>query len=470
MGPRKVRRGRAMPKLANETLTEAGMRKLSLGEGGGRDRMVFDASTRGLGVRITAKSKTFVAQWVDRTTKQKRRVVIGTWGAITLDTARRETRRILGESVNGDPVAERKAKQAAAAEERRAAALTVEALLTEWEKRHLIHRREAYRRETVKHIRRMLPELLTRSAVTLTRADVMKALGAAREGKHLETRDGRSAGQAREVAVRNLVSVCRAMFNWGRKADLVTENPFANLPLAPAKAERDRWLDAAELGAVYAAAGVMPYPFGPFARLLVLTGQRLREVAGMRWSEVDLDRATWTMPAERQKNGKPHVVHLSAPALAVLREVAPLRRSVGDGSEKLTDFVFTTTGKAPVSGFSFAKADLDARSGVAAWAFHDLRRTLASGMADLGVSVEVAGKILAHKAGIMRGVDRVYQRSEFLAQRRDAIEAWGTHVAACATKAEAAGAVKAGAGRAAYRRARTTKIAGVGERTPREAA
>lgn len=149
-------------------------------------------------------------------------------------------------------------------------------------------------------------------------------------------------------------------------------------------------------------------------------------MAGMRWSEISFERAEWTMPAERQKNGKPHVVHLSAPALAVLHELEAVRPAN-------VDLVFTTTGLTPISGFSSAKADLDVLSGVTGWVLHDLRRTLASGMADLGVSVEVADKILAHKAGSVRGGARVYQRSEFLTQRKAALEAWGAHVVACAS-------------------------------------
>lgn len=222
-----------MPRLAKEALTEKRLQRLRAEAGDGKERMVFDASTRGFGARITAKSVTLLVQWVDRDTKQKRRVVIGTWGAMTLEGARREAKRILGESVSGDPVASQRAKQAAAAEQRRAEALTVEALLGEWERRHLSHRREKYRRDMVRHIRRTVPDLLTRSAVTLTRAEVVRALEAARSGKHLERRDGRSLGQSREVTVRLAVSGCRAMFNWGRKADLVSSNPFEGLPLAP---------------------------------------------------------------------------------------------------------------------------------------------------------------------------------------------------------------------------------------------
>lgn len=419
-----------MPKLSDVKLTDRMLKALKWppvdAKPGQRDALYFDSETRGFGVRLTkAGTRTFLVRYTDRITKAKRQVALGEYGAVTVEEARGHARAILGEAVAGDPVGRRKAEQAAAEAFRRAETLTIEALIIAWDERHLAHRREKYRREMVACMRGAFPSLLTRSAVTLTKADVMRAVELARAGGHLEKQDGRSAGRGRDALVARAVAGCRAMFNWGHKAGLVIANPFEGLPLAPSKVERDRWLNSEELGAVYAAAGAMPYPFGPFVQLLVLTGQRLREVAGMRWSEVDAARATWTMPADRQKNSKPHLVHLSEPALAVLRDLAAIRSA--------SDFVFTTTGRGPISGFSFAKADLDARSGVAAWTFHDLRRTLASGMADLGVSVEVAGKILAHKAGIMRGVDRVYQRSEFLPQRRDALEAWGAHVAACAT-------------------------------------
>ena len=141
----------------------------------------------------------------------------------------------------------------------------------------------------------------------------------------------------------------------------------------------------------------------------------------MKWSEIDLDTTTWAIPGARTKTGRPHVVHLSRPALAILTDLAKRR---GEG-----DFVFTNTGTTPISGFSKAKARLDKIGGVSAWRLHDYRRTFVSHAADMGIDAIVADRVLNHSAAAtMSVVQRVYQRSEMLDQRRHALEAWGARV------------------------------------------
>jgi integrase len=111
-------------------------------------------------------------------------------------------------------------------------------------------------------------------------------------------------------------------------------------------------------------------------------------------------------------------VHLSDPAMAVIRRIL-----------KLSEFVFSRSGVKPFQGFSAAKRELDRLSGLEGWRLHDLRRTCVSGMARLGVAPHVADKILNHQAGTISGVAAVYQRHDFLAERRDALDRWGIHVA-----------------------------------------
>jgi integrase len=168
----------------------------------------------------------------------------------------------------------------------------------------------------------------------------------------------------------------------------------------------------------------MAYPFGPAVRLLILTGARREEVGAMRWGEVDLVAKTWTLPGERTKNGIEHVVPLSDPALSILGRVPRIGRYDG--------FVFTTTGKTAVSGWSKAKVTLDAASGVPDWRLHDLRRTFATGLAGLGVSMPVVEKILNHVSGSFGGVAGVYQRHAFADEKRDALDKWAARVTAIA--------------------------------------
>jgi integrase len=137
----------------------------------------------------------------------------------------------------------------------------------------------------------------------------------------------------------------------------------------------------------------------------------------LTWQELDLEQRVWTIPKSRTKNGKAHVVHLSDQSLAVLNR-----------ADQQGPLVFSPLGTKPFQEFSRAKSGLDRLSGVTGWRLHDLRRTCVSGMARLGVAPHVADKILNHQAGTISGVAAVYQRHDFLAERRAALDLWGTHI------------------------------------------
>ena len=136
----------------------------------------------------------------------------------------------------------------------------------------------------------------------------------------------------------------------------------------------------------------------------------------MRWSELDLEKRTWTIPAERSKNGKPHVVPLSNYAMKLLDEVPQFVDC---------DLVFTTTRMSPISSFSKALRRLHAVSATSDWHLHDLRRTATSGMAGLGVEPHVAEKVLNHISGVISGVAAVYNRHDYMNEKRNALTRWG---------------------------------------------
>jgi integrase len=150
---------------------------------------------------------------------------------------------------------------------------------------------------------------------------------------------------------------------------------------------------------------------------LALTGQRREEVARCTWDEIDLKTRTWKLSSDRTKNAKSHEVHLSDPVIAVLNR-----------TNEQGEFVFSRSGDSSFQDFSSAKREIDELCGVTGWRLHDLRRTCVSGMARLGIAPHVADKILNHQAGAISGVAAVYQRHEFLAERREALETWGAHV------------------------------------------
>ena len=160
-------------------------------------------------------------------------------------------------------------------------------------------------------------------------------------------------------------------------------------------------------------------------KLLLLTGAQLGEVAEMRWSEIDLSSRLWTLPSERAKNRREHQVPLSDAAIEALIRLP----RIGDGKD---GFVFTTTGRTQVSGFSKAKRQIDAavmearhpHGALQPWRLHDLRRTFATNLQKLGVRLEVTEAVLNHVSGSRAGIVGVYQRHDFAAEKRAALDAW----------------------------------------------
>lgn len=139
----------------------------------------------------------------------------------------------------------------------------------------------------------------------------------------------------------------------------------------------------------------------------------------MQWSELDLANATWTIPAKRAKNATQHTVPLAPLAISMLEG---LPRFAG------SEFVFTTTGTTPISGFGRLKARLEKASGADDWRMHDIRRTVATNMAMLGVQPHVIEAVLNHKSGIVSGVAAVYNRHAYTQEKREALEGWARRV------------------------------------------
>lgn len=401
-------------------LTEKAIAALAVPDGK-REAWLSDHEVAGLRVRAMADAKTFYAAWTDRATGDRRRERLGAWGGITLEQAREAARAILGDVAKGDdPKAKRAVRKAEAERDKAERALTLEALVDDWAALHLAGKRPRYAAEAVRAIKHAFGRDLAKPAARLTRAEAVNVLDAlAKAGKVA-------------IAGRTL-AYARACYAWAQKRGKVASNPFADLPIPAGVVARERVLSDEELGRVWTAAGTMAQPFGPFLRVLLLSLCRRDEVAGMRWSELSPDLATWMIPGARMKRGAAHVVALPEPARAALRTV---KRIEGQ------DLVFTTTGKTPVSGFTKAKATLDEAAQVTGWRLHDIRRTGVSALAKMGFNPVVADKLLAHQPSTLHGAARVYQRHDFADERARALDAWAAHVLRCADKKEEAEASK----------------------------
>jgi integrase len=241
------------------------------------------------------------------------------------------------------------------------------------------------------------------------------------------------------VTANRLRAHLNTLFRWAKGRDMIEANPLdGTRPPAPER-PRDRVLTELEISLLWRASGEIGFPFGPLYRLLLLTGQRLREVAEMTRREVA--GGEWTIPGARTKNGDQHVVPLSPDALAILEAMPRIGAQL----------IFTTNGDAPVSGFTRAKDRLDAAIAkiveaegldpVPAFTIHDLRRTAATGMAGLGFPPHIVEAVINHRSGTRRGVAGVYNRFDYADEKRRALEAWARRVAEIVAGREQAGNV-----------------------------
>lgn len=246
-----------------------------------------------------------------------------------------------------------------------------------------------------------LVHLLTRPVSGITKRELIEAI------------DAIMATGKQQSAV-NILRRLKMVFNWAADRDLIAVNPCERIRPPAKTVERDRVLTDDEISAVWQASFRLPSPFGEMYRMFMLTGQRRTEVSTMRWSEVSGD--LWTIPREKVKKDRPHTVPLVGTAQATLSSLAERPRFSEDG------FIFSTTGGASSSSnFWKIKMALDQLSGVTGWTIHDIRRTVRSKLAELGVPREVARKVLNHEDG---KVDRIYNRHEYLAEKREALERW----------------------------------------------
>ena len=226
------------------------------------------------------------------------------------------------------------------------------------------------------------------------------------------------------IAANKTLKSIRTFLRWCVGRAVIDQSPAEGVPLPTKEIPRDRVLSDDELARVILAAGQIDDRYGGIVELLALTGQRREEVARLAWDELDLTQRVWTIPKLRTKNGKPHLVQLSDQSIAVLRRM-----------EKRGPYVFADHGAKPLQNFAVAKRKLDELSKVTGWRLHDLRRTCVSGMARLGIAPHVADKILNHQSGTISGVAAVYQRHEFLLERKEALDRWGAHVTSILAKA-----------------------------------
>ena len=365
-----------------------------------KDRVYWDVGCPGFGVKVTPKGrKVFVVLY--RTAgagSRLRKYTIGPYGRVTLNQARVTAQKVFAAKLDGrDLAAEKKDSR------RRMVADRVDDLLEAFIAQHISQNRSAP--EISRLLRREIGSAWgSRSIHEISKRDVIDAVSAVEQ---------RGAPVAANKALKSIKTFLR----WCVGRAVLDRSPADGVPLPAKEVTRDRVLNDDELARVIAAARQIGGPYGGIVELLALTGQRREEVARCTWDEIDLGMRSWKLSSARTKNAKAHEVYLSDQAVAVLGRV-----------DKIGALVFSHSGNVPFQDFSVAKRELDQLSGVAGWRLHDLRRTCVSGMARLGIAPHVADKVLNHQGGTISGVAAVYQRHNFLAERKKALEMWGAHV------------------------------------------
>ena len=385
------------PALTDEAIAAAVQQR----EGVSRVELV-DSAEPGLRLRIGGR----VAQWSVLTrgaVADRVRLPLGSWPAVTADQARTLARALKGTFAS------------VAANEQNDTSVGV--LLARYQARRLAQLRKGAVMGRALDV--ALAPLKHRVLSEVTRREICFVID--------------EMADRAPIHANRVLAYLKAFLGWAVGRGYIEHNPASAIAKPTRERTRDRAPSVGELAEIWVAADRLGYPFGPIVQLLILTAARRDEVGAMRVGELDTGTdpslACWIIPAERSKNGRAIRVPLAPLATTVLAEALDGRGAAGP-------FVFSTTGRTAVSGWSKAKARIDRliAAGRAAagkepmdtWRFHDLRRSFATNACDvLHIDPAVADRCLNHVgAGTTSTVSRIYSRNELFDQRRDALHKW----------------------------------------------
>ena len=369
----------------------------------------WDDIVRGLVLRVSPSGvKSWTAVYVRESDGAKRRLTIGRFPAITLEKARAKALKVMSSVSEGDdPAGDKRARREA---------MKVRELGKLYLEKYAKRKKRTWREDQRILEKDVYPLLGGFRVASLRRRDVIDVVEAKAE-----------AGHERQAGV--ILAVVRRMFNWAVENDYLESSPVQGVKAPGRPVRRDRVLSDDELRTVLRAlpTAALSDAMRAVIRLLMFTGQRSGEVCGITKSEINLSNALWTIPAHRTKNGLQHTVPLSEAALALIREWYPSEEAPGETP------LFSRTGSAIESNAVAAAVRKNLQYFEVRWTPHDLRRTAATGMAELGVQPHVVEVALNHISGFRAGVAGVYNRAKYDAEKRFALELWADNLEALIT-------------------------------------
>lgn len=387
---------------------------------------LWDETLKGFGVMVTARgTRSYLIQYqMGGRGTPTRRFTIGRHGSPwTAERARDRAADLLEMVRKGiDPTEDERHRRTAAADGKAEAERLAFDKYVELFGKYYLDGNKLRSAEDIKSVfrRDLTPVFKSRPIGALTRNEIARRLD--------------EIGERSKSAALKAHKWLRKMLSWAESRGDIAASVMNKMQPPGKDGKRDRVLKGPELKVVWQASGELGEPFGPFVRMLILTGQRLREVAGMHWSEIDLDKAEWIIPAARSKNDRDHLCPLSAQMIAQLKARFPEKND-------RKGFVFTTTGRTPISGFSKAKSALDQEIAeflanaddpslktLQAWVFHDLRRSFSTGVQALGFPIEHTEACLNHVSGKRGGLAAIYQLYEYQPEKIAVFNAWGRHI------------------------------------------
>jgi integrase len=365
---------------------------------GKKDAIHFDDSLTGFGYRLRQGAggkvlRTWIVQY--RRAGASRRMLIASAEVLTAEKARAAAKEVLAKVALGDD------PQAEKAERRTKDRVTMRAVVDEY----IADRASDWRAQTQHGVALYLTGPYFRAlhgmAVDkITRRDVASRLVAIK----------REHSSIVAAAARAKLS---AFFVWCLRQGLTEHNPVIGTEQPKRIASRDRVLSDDELATIWRSCNDGDH--GKIVRMMILTGCRRNEIGGMRWSEIAPDKSTWTLPAVRSKNKRP----LTLPVLPMMRDILDTVPQMAG-----RDQLFGQRSEKGFAGWDKGKQSIDEGSGVTGWRRHDLRRTVATRMADIGVQPHIIEAVLGHYSGHRAGVAGVYNRSPYEREIKAALAMW----------------------------------------------